>query len=433
MMNMKRRAFLRKSLVAGAAGLLLPTPKIFGASAEGYSGPLLVTLQVDGGWDVTSFCDPKMNVSGERDINNWANSAEIQTAGNIKYAPIAGNAGFFDTYYQDMLIINGVDSQTNSHTTGVLHNWSGRNSEGYPSLTAMFAAHHAPGLPLSYINSGGFAETADLIRFSRLDSLWALNRILIPERRSTEDQSYLRSPEDMTRIREYRRLRNSRILARTDLLARERSNLDAYESSLESKVLLSDFENFLPSPGDVFPEDQVNGEVSSNLKRQIQMAIATFEAGIGSAADLVLFGFDTHNDHDTLHEPLLQHLTESIDLLWTSAETAGIADRMTLVVGSDFSRTPHYNSENGKDHWPIGSFMVMQRGASWGNRVAGLTDEGHNAYQINPNTLERDDSAGTIIYPAHVHKAIRRLLGLENTSVDTDFQFAATEDFAFFD
>ena len=116
MMNMKRRAFLQRSLLAGAAGLLVPTPKIFGASADRYSGPLLVTLQVDGGWDVTSFCDPKVNVSGERDINNWANTAEIQAAGNIKYAPIAGNAGFFDTYYQDMLIINGVDSQTSSHT-----------------------------------------------------------------------------------------------------------------------------------------------------------------------------------------------------------------------------------------------------------------------------------------------------------------------------
>ena len=120
-------------MLAGAAGILAPVPKIYGASADLYDGPLLVTLQVSGGWDVTSFCDPKTNVAGERDINNWANSADIQTAGNINYAPFAGNAAFFDAHYQDILIINGVDAQTNSHTTGVLHNWSGRNSEGYPS------------------------------------------------------------------------------------------------------------------------------------------------------------------------------------------------------------------------------------------------------------------------------------------------------------
>ncbi len=429
-MRMKRRAFLQKSMLAGAAGILAPVPKIYGASADLYDGPLLVTLQVSGGWDVTSFCDPKTNVAGERDINNWANSADIQTAGNINYAPFAGNAAFFDAHYQDILIINGVDAQTNSHTTGVLHNWSGRNSEGYPSLTAMFAAHNAPDQPLAYINAGGFAYTADLIRFSRLDNVNALRQILVPERES--EDVYIRSPGDMSRIREYRRLRNSRILARSDILARERANLEAYEASLDSKSSLSNFENFLPADEDIYPLTQVSNQITSNLMRQIQMTVATFEAGIGSAADLHLGGFDTHNDHDELHAPLMQHLTESIDVLWDRADAAGIADRLTLVGGSDFSRTPHYHADNGKDHWPIGSFMIMQRGASWGNRVVGLTDEGHNAYAINPTTLERDDSAGTIIYPKHVHKALRRELGFENSSVDADFQFSATEDFAFF-
>jgi len=430
-MNMKRRDFLRQSMLLGAAGLLAPSPKIFAASADGYTGPLLVTLQVDGGWDVTSFCDPKTNQSGEPDINNWANSAEIQTAGNISYAPFGGNAAFFDTYYQDMLVINSVDAQTNSHSTGVLHNWSGRNSEGYPTITAMFAAHNAPDQPLSYINSGGFAQTADLIRYSRLEDVDALRQLLIPERASAD--VYLRSTSDMDRIREYRSLRNARMLARTDLLARERSNLEAYEAALQSKSALSDFETYIPAKEKIYPQDEVNSEVTSSLRRQIQMTMATFEAGLGSAADLLLWGFDTHNDHDTLHEPLLQYLTESIDLIWTSAEAAGVADRLTLIVGSDFGRTPHYNSDNGKDHWPIGSFVVMQRNPTWGNRMVGETDEGHNALSINPMTLERDDTGGTIIYPAHVHKALRRLLGLENTSVDENFRFATTEDFAFFD
>ncbi|MBT6893562.1 MAG: ribulose phosphate epimerase, partial [Gammaproteobacteria bacterium] len=107
---MKRRDFLKQSFILGAAGLIAPVPKVYSAPADGYSGRLLVTLQVDGGWDVTSFCDPKMNVAGEQDINNWANTAEIQTAGNLSYAPFADNAAFFDKYYQDMLIINGVDA-----------------------------------------------------------------------------------------------------------------------------------------------------------------------------------------------------------------------------------------------------------------------------------------------------------------------------------
>ena len=62
-----------------------------------------------------------------------------------------------------MLVINGIDAQTNSHTTGVLHNWSGRNAEGFPSITALFAARFAPKQPLSYLSFGGFSQTAGII------------------------------------------------------------------------------------------------------------------------------------------------------------------------------------------------------------------------------------------------------------------------------
>ena len=79
-----------------------------------------------------------------------------------------------------------------------------------------------------------------------------------------------------------------------------------------------------------------------------------------------------------------------------------------------------------------GSVVVMEQNPSWGNRVIGLTDEGHNALAIDPVMLERDDENGTVIYPKHVHKALRRHLGLENTAVDAAFQFTNTEDFGFF-
>ena len=46
------------------------------------------------------------------------------------------------------------------------------------------------------------------------------------------------------------------------------------------------------------------------------MVLSAFEVGIGSAVDLYTNGYDTHRDHDALHEPLFAHLVESIDLLW---------------------------------------------------------------------------------------------------------------------
>ena len=62
----------------------------------------------------------------------------------------------------------------------------------------------------------------------------------------------------------------------------------------------------------------------------------------------------------------------------------------------------------------------------------GETDGLHFALKINLATLERDDANGTIIYPKHVHKALRQYLGIENCPGAHRFPFGSTEDFAFF-
>ena len=140
----------------------------------------------------------------------------------------------------------------------------------------------------------------------------------------------------------------------------------------------------------------------------------------------------THNDHDFGHEPGLAAVADCIDYLWSYAEEQGIADRMTVLISSDFGRTPHYNSTNGKDHWPINSMVIMEKNAPWGNRVVGLTDEGHNAYKINPTTLLRDDLNGTNIYPKHIHQALRTYLGIDSHPLIGRFQFSQAENFDFF-
>ena len=125
-------------------------------------------------------------------------------------------------------------------------------------------------------------------------------------------------------------------------------------------------------------------------------------------------------------------MTDAIQLFWQRAEERGFADRVTMVIGSDFGRTPNYNSNNGKDHWPIGSVIVMEKNASWTNRAVGLTDEGHNALSINPSTLEPDERNGTNIYPKHIHQALRRHLGIENSIAGQNLAFTNAEDFDFF-
>jgi uncharacterized protein (DUF1501 family) len=164
----------------------------------------------------------------------------------------------------------------------------------------------------------------------------------------------------------------------------------------------------------------------------MQGALLVFKSGLGSAADLSLGGFDSHEQHDSVSEVLLSYFAEAVSFFWDYAEELGLADRILLVVGSDFSRTNFYNDGNGKDHWPIGSYMVMEQGAPWGNRMVGLTDELHFAKPISAETLQADAN-GIIMTPAHVHKAIQEYLELDTFATALGLNFSDQESLPLFD
>ena len=438
---MKRRAFLKGTgaLAATAmAGFHLPV-----AHAAQARRRLCVFIQADGGWDPTSFCDPKANTPGEPVINHWAEKHEIEQAGNIPYAPFAANRAFFQKHYRNMLVINGVDAQTNSHTVGIVHNWSGRNSEGYPATTALVAAHSAPELPVSYVNFGGYSETGGLTRYTRLYNPNLLRSIAYPrgegewENHTSEDSAFV-PKEHWAAMERHRVATVQRLAARPNLLPGESTRIAHYRAAFESGETLKAFADAIP------PEDQLEQPVEvrlgndtfsrywSQLRRQAQLTVLAFKTGVSVSADLWLGGFDTHARNDAGQSWLLANLTDGVDYLWEYADQHGIADRLFVVIGSDFGRTNFYNADDGKDHWPIGSYVIMEQGQKWTNRVVGETDGLHFAQKVNPRTLRRDARNGTIIYPKHVHKALREYLGIEDWTGATRFPFNNTERFELF-
>lgn len=422
---MNRRDFL-KSISAACITLSSGSNSVF-ASQSTPTNRLFITLQAEGAWDVTGFCDPKINVNGAKEITTWSRTQSIQKAGNISYAPIANNHYFFNKYAHYMMVINGIDAQTNSHSTGILHNWSGHNNNGYPSLSSLFAAQHAPELPLSYLNFGGYGETANLIRYTRLNNTNNLYKILKPNATARESTLSYRNAESLKQIKEAQQARLERLRNQNNLLPSHKNALETYYHARNNSITLSDFADHIPTNEQIIQPVQVNREISSDLLANIQITLIAMSQGMTSSADLVLKGFDTHADHDLLHPPLIGHLTDSIDYLWTYAETLGIADRITLYISSDFSRTPHYNSANGKDHWPIGSGILMEKNPIWGNVTIGRTDEFLNAKAINPITLEANEANGVIITPKHIHSALRDYLGLSTDSINAMFPINSPE------
>ena len=434
---MRRRDLLHTLMlpVGGAlGGFHLPL-----AHGADYRGPLFVFVQADGGWDPTSFCDPKTNQPGEPVINHWAETDEPRQAGNLRYAPFARNREFFEKYHRRMLVINGVDAQTNSHTVGITHNWSGRTGVGYPTTTALLAARHGPGLAMPYLSFGGFSDTAGVGTFTRLENPSILRNIAQPELRieswDSEARPFLKPPT-WERLEEALLARSARLAEAPNLLPRAARNRQLFAGAIsaEAQAGLREFAALVPPDDELEPAQDLGTTryPRSTLRRQVQLALLAFRAGVAVSADLWLGGFDTHRWNDRNQEKLLGNLTDSVDHLWESAERQGLADRLVVVMGSDFGRTNHYNAEEGKDHWPIGSFVVMEKNQPWTGRAVGETDGLHQALKIDPATLQRNDASGTLIHPKHIHKALRRYLGIEDTPESRRFPFGGTEDFRFF-
>ena len=412
---MKRREFTKLLGMAGL-GAVAPLPAGVASAAEPYSGPFYISLAAIGGWDVTSFCDPKMNQSGERDINSWANSGDIQQIGNIPYAPVAKNQEFFERFYQDMLVINGLDTQTNSHDDGRRHTWSGRIGFGYPSFGAIASSVIAPDLALSLVHASGYSETAGIARFSRLQNPDLIANLVNDSQVEADNTVYgLYEDGELDLITQFQDARLNRLMGSAQLTPRQ-------QQGMNNLFLANSTRDELQSFGDLLP----NEFEADNDFRAAQLALLAYQSGLCVSAQLGFNGFDTHQDHDEDHISSLEKLTDLVAFIYDTAEAAGFADKIVLTMSSDFGRTPYYNAGGGQDHWPIASAILIQQGASWGNRVVGATNEVHQALNINPSTLQIDSSSSGIrLEPKHLQQAVREIAGIDQSSISQMFPLNA--------
>lgn len=379
-----------------------------GDDDDDYDGPLFVMVQANGGWEPTLLCDPKGN------LNNSYDEGDIRTAGNLRYAPIPGAAALFDTHFSRTAIINGIDVSTNAHDAGQRNSASGRLGDGYPSLAAMVAGAGAPQRPMSFISFGNYDRTAGLVAPTRNGNPDRLAELSHPDRMTAADPAsptyHGETAHELIRLA--RSARTERALAERRL-PRFRHALETLAIARQGSAGLERLEAALPAP---------HATVSF---RQAQLVVAAYKARVGVAGNLFLGGFDTHSDHDARHTPRMTELVQLVAFLWEEAERQGVADKLCVLVCSDFGRTPQYNGNGGKDHWPVTSMIAMGAGVS-GNRMVGMTDGGHGIVPIDPATgmAAAVPEAGIAITPAHVHRGLRRALGLTDSAVDVQFPLA---------
>lgn len=409
---MNRRDFMK---LAGATGLVLASPlasREANAQDGSYDGDLYLFVGASGGWDPTTFCDPKGFINSPDDedaMNRPFAQADIGQAGNIRYAPVGYYAEFAEKHYEKMLVINGIDTQTNGHDSGRRHVGSGKLQEGFPAFGALVAAEYGRGLPMGFITNGFYDNTAGTTPRTRVGNIRAFERIAEYNNIDPGSDRFFHTEETMKRIEMAQR---SRIEA-----MRSTATLPKLEKSIGTLHLARSSDNVLARLLDYLPEDRPN----NGLQRQAQLAIAAYKAGACVSAVLSQGGFDTHGNHDNNHIPRLDSLFQGVDYIWEEAERQGVADRVVVVVGSDFGRTPGYNMNDGKDHWSVTSMILMGAGIE-GNRTIGGSTYRHALKTVDPSTLETlEGDQGVRIEPGHIHLELRKHAGIDATELNAAF------------
>jgi len=432
---MKRRDFLR--LAATGSGMLLCGGVRLAQAQQAYNGPFWLLVEADGGWDPTSFCDPKgFGLGANGDINNYDQN-DIRQVGNIRYAPppdmfandtnLYSNRDFFEAHYQKLVVINGINQGTNSHSVGASAIWTGSKVLDYPSIAALVAAENAGDLALPYVatRSAAISKTNDLVPQAvvTLSDIRALGEIAYPNRVNTSQASQYHTDVAQSLIGAAAAARRQRQLEAQRLLRLEKA-LAAHDAARNRDVsAMRDFVTALDSTS--APNSYVNSHsAAARLFQKAQIAFAAFESGTAAVAQVTMPEFDTHQNHDQRHYPRLMDHLAAIDNIITDANSRGIGNRLIIVMGSEMGRTNKYNSDNGKDHWPHTSMMVWGDSRFFaGNRVVGATDNLHRSVRVNRSTLQPDNN-GVELTPEYIHQALRSLAGIDqNPSVTSNFPF----------
>lgn len=373
-----------------------------------YTGPFFVGFGADGGWDPTGFCDPHAN------LHNGYAADGIVAAGGLQYANVGANAAFFDRFADKLLVLNGVDTSTNSHAVGRRHTWTGRQDDGHPHWAALAAGTHGPQQPLSFIAEGTYSFTEGVVAQSRVSNNDVLTELSFPDRVNpamAEDLSTYQSGPANEMIADWRSNRLAQ-MEHEQHLPRNRAAINNLITTRSGANELEQLQAYLPV------------EMSTNeVERQIQIAVAAYRAGIAVSATFSIGSFDTHTNNDAAQDSIRATLLGHVAFLWDEAERQGVAEQVLCAMGSDFGRTNEYNGSNGKNHWPITSMMLMGYGIE-GNRTVGSTDDQQFGQMIDPDTLA-PSTDGVMLRPGHVHAALREVIGVSD---ELDARFPLVEE-----
>jgi Protein of unknown function (DUF1501) len=397
---MDRRDFFLK--VAKASGVVIPSWGLLPLAAYGQqtaAPKILAYVHFDGGPVADYFGDP----SAEPRYNLYTQQGlAIPGSGKLRWAPIGNNTTFFNTYRDRILMVNGVNTLSNSHNDGARCMATGRLEMGFPAIAELHAAKYGPSFAAGWMLRDNDTTTTGVYPATAIPDAGQLRAMIDPIAQNGTTDFVNRA--HFNKAVQTRTARIEALRASGYMLPKEKSISEQVLAGAEARQrLLAVAANIPPAFGQF---------------QDIEVALIAAQSGITAAFQVATGGFDTHGNvaaNDGANGSFAQ-ATNRITFLLEEAARRGIADRLYVMAGGEFSRT-ELNGSNGDDHKNVGAFSMLIGPTGWGmgNRVVGCTGPMHSAVAINPKT-GAVDPAGVMLNPGHVHQAVQEFLGIGPTN-----------------
>ena len=358
--------------LAGAAALIgLPGLSV----AQGVSGRRFVFIFAQGGWDPLTVFAPLFG-SPSIDMEPDAEPMRIGNFNLVDHPSRPSVRRFFETWGEATTVFNGISTRSVAHDvcTYVAMTGSSSGSESdWPSLIAHaeLARYSMPSLVISGPTLPGNREVAVARAGEGLLGALVSGDIAYYAENSGGGPN-ARAGLLLDRFVSRRAAQNTLTMK----TLRGQSLAADLDTSLRQSVQLKRLQGTLPFE-------------AYDLDARINMAVAALAQGVSRTVTLSDDGmWDTHEDNSPQSpqfDTLFSGITGLLEQLTNTPGPSGdpLIDDTLVVVLSEMGRTPRYNRDRGRDHWPYTSAMIIGNTPS-GGREIGAYDQQFSGVGVDP-------------------------------------------------
>lgn len=448
--GVSRRRFLQALGVGGssvALGDLLLTKK---AEAAPVDDRLFLFVYFEGGWDILMTLDPRdpaTNDPSRSQVNlAWSKLGSRYATmgwngpgsgdGLVRVPnPVPGGVQMFGPaiggmrrHHADMCLVHGINMETLTHEVGRRLFLTGRQPLGLTaqgsSTPTLISAQQGPRtlVPNLSFKVETYAEQMPAYASGlKVQSVDDLNRALSagritqpPDVQAAIDRA--RSAGGCTRRQVGRELVDtfeaSRLRARSMIAAHLDRNFDFLATPENNPRGLA------PAELDEMAQLRVRYGITDGIGPPAQAALA-FQAlrlGVAQCVSVMLADhLDTHGVEWRLEQPRrLEEGFNALAVLLDDLKATGLLERTTVLVWSEFSRTPDLNVREGRDHSLCNSAILMGAGVR-GGQVIGGSAEGLRPLRLDLTSGSIDEQRGVSLSAKHVLATVFESAGLDST------------------